>query len=674
MSRNQKHFYFGGDYNPEQWDRSVWQEDMRLMADAGVNFVSINIFGWARLQPNEDTFDFRMLDQVMDMLAAHHIGADLATATAAPPAWLSHKYPQSLPVDKTGIRLLPGSRQHYCPNSPDYRQLAARLVEKIAERYREHPALIMWHVNNEYGCHVSECYCDTCKAKFQRWLRDKYQTIDRLNAAWSTDFWSQIYYDWSEINLPGKMPTHVNPNHQLDYKRFMNVSMLELFEMERRIIKRYTPNSPVMTNLMGLHKPINGFMWAKSMDVATWDGYPDPHQRLPYQTFMAHDLTRSLKKKPFLLMEQAPSAVNWRAQNAVKAPGVMRLWSYEAIAHGADGIMFFQWRASQGGAEKFHSGIVPHSGDENSRTFQEVRALGQELKRCDELIGSSFASEVAIVFDWENWWALELDSKPSNLVHYIDQLLQYYRLLHQLSIPVTFIHPEDDLSAFLFVLAPASYQVSQRFADMLKAYIRAGGVFLTNFFSGIVDKTDRVYLGSYPGAYRELLGLTVEEFAPMVKGETGTIRTPLGEQPIRLWREAIHLEGAQALATFQDSYLNDWPAITHNAYGSGQAYYVGTQPEAGYLKDLLRAILAEAGIEPPLTVPEGIEVTVRKSKEDAIFYFILNHTQDQKMFVIDAPMINLLNGEEEKDMVKLSGKDVKILKRQIREEKFDPAN
>ncbi|MEC2303955.1 MULTISPECIES: beta-galactosidase [Heyndrickxia] len=660
MLKKHEKFYYGGDYNPEQWDESVWKEDMRLMKKAGVNYVSINIFSWARLQPDEETYDFSTLDKIMDMLAENGIGADLATATAAPPAWLSRKYPDSLPVDKDGSRFLPGSRQHYCPNSKDYARLAAKLVRKIAERYKSHPALVMWHVNNEYGCHISECYCDHCKHAFQQWLKEKYGTIENLNQSWSTDFWSQRYYEWEEICLPGKTPTFANPMQQLDYKAFMDDSLLALYKMERDILKAYTPDVPVMTNLMGLHKPVDGFHWAKEMDLVTWDAYPDPFEDIPYAQFMAHDLTRSLKKQPFLLMEQAAGAVNWRAQNAVKAPGVMRLWSYEAAAHGADGIMFFQWRASQGGAEKFHSGMVPHSGDEESRNFREVVQLGNELKNLEKVTGSAYASDVAIVFDWKNWWALELDSKPSSLVTYIKQLLPFYRVLHTQNIGVDFIHPDEAMDRYKVVFAPASYRVTKTFADKVKAYVENGGYFATNFFSGIADENDRVYLGGYPGAYRDILGIYVEEFAPMKKGAVHQIRTGYGDAAIRVWEEKIHLKGAEALAWFKDGYLAGSPAVTAHHCGKGKAYYIGTQPDEQYLSSLLKEILKEADVRPALDAPRGVEVAVRKNGHEK-FLFLLNHT-DQVQFVdAGGTYPELIYGRTEAETVRLSPRDVKIL-------------
>lgn len=375
---DQKQIYYGADYNPEQWSQETIKEDMRLMREVGVNYVSINIFGWVNIQPNESTFDFTFLDWLMDLLYENNIAIDLANGTASPPAWLVKKYPEMMPMTIHGNRLVHGSRQHYCPTSPIYREYARRLSEAVAKRYSQHPGVVMWHINNEYTCHIHECYCPNCRASFQNWLEKKYQTIEALNTAWSTKFWSQTYQEWDEIFLPEEMPTFKNPCQQLDYRRFISDMNLEIYQIEKKAIQTFSSNIPFMTNLMGLHKYVDGFKWASEMDVVSWNAYPNPFESLPYPQFLANDLMRSLKKKPFLIMEQAPSAVNWRQVNGVKKPGQMRLWSYEALAHGD-----------------------PHT----SRTFRECAALGNELKQLNDIVGSRFVADIAIVFDWENWWA-----------------------------------------------------------------------------------------------------------------------------------------------------------------------------------------------------------------------------------------------------------------------------
>lgn len=645
MQLREKTLFYGGDYNPEQWEESVWQEDMRLMKMAKVNFVSMNIFSWANLQPSEEIYDFRTLDKIMDMLHENHIYADLATATASPPAWLSTKYPSSLPVGESGKVYTHGGRQHYCPNSSVYRKLASELVERLVKRYKDHPALIMWHINNEYGCHISECYCENCVKAFRTWLQNKYQEIFTLNQAWSTDFWSQKYYQWEEILLPAKTPNgFANPGQMLDYKRFMSDSLLDCYKMEKEIIKQHTPNIPVMTNLLGLHKAINGFKWAREMDIATWDSYPEPHVKNSYGDMMAHDLTRSLKKTPFLLMEQAVSHVNWRAYNPAKRPDQMRLHSYQALAHGADGIMFFQWRASQGGAEKFHSGMVSHCGSENSRTFKEVVALGEELQALKEIEGTNIYSKVGILFDWENWWALELDSKPTTAVAYLNQVGDYYRILREYNVSVDFVHPDEDMDAYQFIIAPSLYLVSEKLTQKIEKYVAEGGTFLTNFFSGYVNENDQVYLGGYPGALKNVLGIEIEEFDAMIPEWTRQFSYEEQLYNCNVWADSIKLENAKALGYFTEDYYAGLPAITQNNFGKGYSYYIGTQPERPFLQMFLQMILEDLNIHSPLMVPKDVEVTVRENDKHK-YVFLLNYNKNEVTINLDKTYISCLSGE-----------------------------
>lgn len=662
----QKELFYGGDYNPEQWSEEVILEDMRLMKQAHVNYVSLNIFGWASIQPTEGVVDFTFLDKMIDLLAENGIGVDLANGTASPPAWLVKKHPEILPITNHGTPLVHGSRQHYCPSNEVYRSYVIWLTEEVAKRYANHPGLIMWHVNNEYTCHISECYCESCEKAFRQWLQDKYKQISTLNECWSTKFWSQSYSQWNEIFLPKEMPTFKNPAHQLDYKRFISDQNLALFKAEKRAIRAYSREIPVMTNLMGLHKHVDGFAFAEEMDVVGWDAYPNPFEEKPYPQFLANDLTRSLKKKPFLVMEQAPSAVNWRKANGAKSPGKMRLWSYEALAHGADGIMFFQWRQSQGGAEKFHSGMVSHNQDPNSRLFKEIVQLGNELTYLKEIVGTTYSAEVAIVFDWENWWALELDAKPSSGIKYIQQMRDLYAIFHELNIGVDFIHPKEDLSGYKFVLSNAQYLVTEEFSDKVKNYVKTGGHFMTTFFSGIVDEYDRVYLGGYPGAFKEVLGIYVEEFDPMPIGAKSQVKYGEDHYETELWEEVIHLQGAQTLATFTEGYLKDEPAVTKFSYGNGLSYYVGTKlAKEGNLK-LIQMILAESMIQPFNQVEieskdSMISMTCRESSSYH-YVFLLNYGKDAENVYLKKSGESLLDGTIVEGDVRVLGNDVKIIK------------
>ena len=478
ITRKVPHVIYGGDYNPEQWPEEVWIEDVRLMREANVNLVSLGIFSWAKLEPRPGDHDFGWLDRILDLLHENGIMVNLATATASPPPWLARLHPESLPVTENGTVLHPGARQHYCPSSSAYKERAADLVGRIADRYKKHPALAMWHVNNEYGCHVAECYCDASAAHFRSWLRGRYGTLDRLNEVWGTAFWSQGYGEWDEILPPRSAPTFANPTQQLDFRRFSSDALLELFEMEKEILKRATPDVPVTTNFMGFFKPVDYWKWAAREDLVSDDSYPDPsNPEAHVRAAASRDLMRSLGGgDPWVLMEQTTVRVNWRERNVPKKPGQMRLWSLQAVARGAEGVMFFQWRQSKAGAEKWHSAMVPHGEPEESRSWKEVKRLGEDLTKLDGLLGARGEAEVAILLDWNNWWALELDSKPSSDVRMVDEshgergpaydaIYSFYRPLFEANVPVDFVHPEADLSGYKLVVAPNLYLVTDAAAD-----------------------------------------------------------------------------------------------------------------------------------------------------------------------------------------------------------------
>ncbi len=618
---------YGGDYNPEQWDRTVWAEDFRLMQEAGVNLVSVGIFSWSVLEPEPGRFEFGWLDDVMDGLADAGISVDLANATASPPPWFSHRHPETLPVTADGVRLSVGSRQAYCPSSPVFRKAALELTRRIGERYAEHPALAMWHVSNEIGCHNALCYCDVSAAAFRSWLRTRYGDLDRLNEVWGTAFWSQRYGAWDEIVPPRVAPAFINPSQELDFRRFSSDACLEVYRAERDVLRSITPDKPITTNFMVMQfsKNLDYATWAAEVDILANDHYlaaadPDAHIELAF----AADHCRGLSGgAPWMVMEHSPSAVNWQARNVAKAPGEMVRNSLQHIGRGADGALFFQWRASQAGAEKFHSALVPHAGTE-TKVWREVVELGGILHRLGEVAGTRMEASVALLFDWQAWWAAELDAHPTSDLSYLDRAHAVYRALWRLGVAVDVVPPSTDLTAYALVVVPTLYLVTDDTAARLEAFVAAGGTALVTYFSGIVDEHDHIRLGGYPGAFRSWLGMRTEEFFPLRPAEEVSLDDG---STADLWSERVHLEGAEAVATFVDGPVAGSPAVTRHRHRDGTAWYVATRLDDAATQQLMGRIVRQVGVKPVIpmvTAPSGVEAMRRRGPSGS-YLFIINH-------------------------------------------------
>ncbi len=626
---------YGGDYNPEQWPESTWADDIRLMAEAGVNLVTVGVFSWSRLQPAPGELTAGWLDRVLGLLGEAGIGVDLGTGTASPPPWLVAAHPEILPVTVDGRRLAPGARQHYCPSAPAFRAAAVDLAGRMARRYAGHPAVVMWHVSNEYGCHVPACYCELSAAAFRDWLRERYGDLGALNEAWAGAVWSQDYTAWDQVQPPRTAPTYPNPAQQLDFARFSSGELLACYRAEREAIAERDQHAPVTTNFMGFHRCLDQFRWAADLDVASVDSYPDPADPEAYLlSAMTCDLTRSVARltgspgRSWVLMEQAPNAVNWRAVNVPKAPGQYRALSLQAVARGSDAVLSFQWRAAAAGAEKFHSGMLPHAGTD-SRTWREVTALGADLGRLAPVAGAAVRADVALLHDWESWWALEADSHPRRL-QLVELLREFYRPLFEAGVNVDFAHPESSLSGYRLIVVPALYLVSDAGAENVRRFAAGGGTVLISFFSGIVDPDERVRLGGYPAPWRELLGLRVEEFAPLPEGAAVRLDgvpaadgLATGAPAVRaggLWQDVIGLRGADPLLRYAEGHLAGQPAVTRHSYGRGEAFYLGTLPDRATLRDLAAQACGRAGIEFRTDIPAGVEVVRRGG-----YLFVISH-------------------------------------------------
>ena len=589
---------YGGDYNPEQWPEEIWEEDMRLFKLAGIDEVTLNVFSWAALQPSEDTYNFEKLDKIMDLVEANGLKVFLATSTAAHPAWMAKRHPDILRTEFNGMKRKFGSRHNSCQNSPTYQKYSVLLAKKLAERYGERECVIGWHICNEYG---GECYCENCEKQFRVWLKKKYGTIEEVNKAWDTSFWGHTFYDWDEIVLPNMLSEHFEPDRttfqgiSLDYRRFNSEGMLKCYQAEAAAIRSVVPDAKITTNLMGFYKPLDYQMWAKSMDFISWDNYPaneDPYSRIA----MNHDLMRGIKGgQPFVLMEQTPSVTNWLAYNALKRPGVMRLWSYQAMAHGADAVLFFQMRRSIGACEKYHGAVIDHVGTENTRVFREISQLGKELQQLgDKTLGARSRAKAAILVDWDNWWAIEYSAGPSRDLKYLDEVFLYYRALEEQNYAVDIIGVEE--------------------SDALPR-----------------DKRNHFMYG----------GVSCEA---------------------SLLCDLMHLEGARELASYEEDFYAGTPVITENSFGAGKAYYVGTRSSQEFYRMFMRERMEEKGISPVLEAPEGVEATER-FKDGKGVMFVLNHNDEETVFVLNEARKDLLTGEQYEGgtVVTLEAKGVMLL-------------
>ncbi|MBL0885809.1 beta-galactosidase [Myceligenerans indicum] len=640
---------FGGDYNPEQWPRDVWHEDARLMRQAGVNLVTVGVFSWATYEPEPGARDLGWLDDVLGLLHEHGVGVDLATPTASPPAWLGVRHPETLPVDADGVRLVAGSRNHFSPASQVYRDAALAITHDLAERYAAHPAVRMWHVGNELG---QVCYGREAAGRFRAWLRARYGDIDGLNEAWGTTFWSQRYATFDEILPPRRMPYHPNPTQSLDWRRYSSDLLLEIYREQRDAIRAAGATQPVTTNLMGFFPLVDYATWAAELDVVADDAYPDPADpHAPSSSALGQDLMRSLRGgEPWILMEQAAGAVSWRPHNLPRSPERSRLESLQAVARGADGICFFQWRASRAGAERFHSAMLPHAGPD-TLAHQGIRRLGADLARLRPVTGGRVPARVALLWDWPSWWAATEPAGPTDRLDPLEQLRAWHRVLWTDGVAADVVRPGTDLAAYDVVLVPNLFILDPVGADLLAGAVERGANLVVGPFSGVADGNAHVRTGRFPVLLAGLLGVSGEEWAPLPDG--GVALHPAGGATVL--GERLRTDGADVLATFASGHLAGSPAITRHtppdgdASRRGTAWYLATVPDGDTLATVLRAAVEQAGVEPLL--PGLAALNARRDPGDETeavrrgdVLFLLNHSGEPARLDVPGTWTDLLTG------------------------------
>jgi beta-galactosidase len=648
---------FGGDYNPEQWPEETWLEDVRLMKKAGVNSVTLGVFSWAKLEPRPGAREFDWLDRLTDLMHGNGIGIVLATPTASPPPWMGARHPETLPRGEDGSVIWYGSRQHFCPSSPVYREYAAAITEDLAARYGGHPALRMWHINNEY---CTFCYCDGTARHFRRWLRERYTTLDALNEAWGTAFWSQGYDDWDEIIPPRRAQYLRNPACTLDFRRFTSDALLECYVAERDIVAARTAQLPVTTNFMPFWTGQDAWRWAEEEDVVSVDVYPDPRDPLGGQYgAMIQDMTRSQARGPWMLMEQAAGPVNFRGVNHPKPRGLNRLWSLQAVARGADAVCYFQWRQSRQGSEKFHSAMVTHAG-EQGRTYQEIKRIGADLAGIGEQVaGAGVPADVVILHDWNSWWAGGQEGRLSTGLDYPTVVRAWHRALWEAGLTTDFAHPEHDLSAYRLVVVPHLYLLTDAAVDNLVGHVRGGGTLVSGFLTGTADGDDRIRPGGMDERLRDLFGIaTVHEWWPLEPGETVPCASVAGDGTGAfhgtVWSEELEVSTAETVGVYNGGELTGLPAVLRR----GSAWYVSTLPDPTTLRDLLARAADDAGVRPVLPDrPAGLEAVRRGD-----LLFLLNHAPGPVTVTVPGHHRDLLTGDSACGPLRLDRHGVAVLK------------
>ena len=634
--------WYGGDYNPDQWPEETWDEDIVLMKEAGVNLVSVGIFSWAKLEPREGEYDFDWLDRVIDKLGKAGIAVDLASATASPPMWLTQKHPEVLWKDYRGDVCQPGARQHWRPTSPTYREYALNLCRRMAEHYKDNPYVVAWHVGNEYGCHNRFDYSEDAERAFRLWCEERYGDIDAVNEAWGTAFWAQRMNDFSEIVPPRFIGdgNFMNPGKLLDWKRFSSDALLDFYKAERDVLIEVTPERPQTTNFMvsASGSGLDYDKWGYDVDFVSNDHYFTPGEAHLDELAYAASLTDGIaRKKPWFLMEHSTSAVNWRPINYRCEPGELVRDSLAHLAMGADAICYFQWRQSKAGAEKWHSSMVPHAGAD-SQVFRDVCELGADLGLLADhgLLGTKLTrSKVAVVFDYESQWATEHTATPSQRVRHWTEPLDWFRALADNGVTADVVPMRGDWDEYDMVVLPAVYLLSEADSERVRDYVAKGGRLVATYYTGLSDERDHVWLGGYPGSIRDVVGVRVEEHAPMGDDFPGAM------DHLDLSNGAVAhdiadvitsvAETARVLETFQaDKWtgLDGAPAVTVNAYGDGKAAYVGAKLGRDGLAKTLPALFdaLEAGVE------TGDSAVLRVERADDAgerrFEFLFNRTHE----------------------------------------------
>lgn len=666
LFKNHHHFLHGADYNPEQWifDKSIWDEDMRLMKLANMNEMSVGIFSWAMLEPEEGVYDFSFLDEIIDKIYKNGGKVVLATPSGSRPRWMAEKYPEVLRVNEVQMRNGFSARHNHCYTSPVYREKVYQMNTRLAQRYGNHPAVVAWHLSNEYR---GMCYCDQCQNAFREYLRKRYDNdIDKLNFAYWSTFWSHKVDSFEQIDAPSPLTDRSMHGLNLDWRRFVSHQTQDFINHEIKAIRAYSKDLPVTTNLMYDFYDLDYWRIAESLDVVSWDNYPEwhnaDHNRTAAGSAFWHDLYRSLKNKPFMLMESAPGLVNWKPVNKLKRAGMDRLAALQAVAHGSDTVQYFQFRKGRGSFEKLHGAVVDHVGHENTRIFRAVQETGATLQKIDEVVGSNVKARVAIVYDWPNRWALDDAQAFMKDKGYWDTCLDYYKFFWDRGINVDITASHKDWSKYDLVVLPMLYMAGQETIQRIENYVNQGGQVYATYTLGMVDETDLCHLGGFPGgSLKDVFGIWNEEADTLYPEERVYVEADGERYEGKDICELIHANTAQVLARYDSEFYKGMPALTVNSFGKGKAWYQTFRDTGAFKEFALEQVCADLGITGAIeSLPEGVTAHTRQA--DGITYlFVENYNEAEVTVSLGRSCTNMETGETQ-TQVTLNPFDCRIFK------------
>lgn len=631
------HFLHGGDYSPEQWQPEDWRKDIALLKRAGGNLLTVGVFSWVRMEPREGLFEFDWLDEFIDLAEQEGIFISLSTPTASPPLWMGHRYPEILRVAEDGERFAPGMRVNVCHTSPVYREKSALINRELSRRYGQRKHVVWWHVSNEYCFH---CYCDLCQSAFRKWLQRRHGTLRALNQRWNTAFWGHTYMSWNEIIAPGGKREISCEALWVEWKRFYSAQVVDFMQHEILALRAEGSSLPATTNFMAAHEPLDYSRFIPAIDFVSLDSYPSYHDRADNWITAAnqslhYDMMRAFKRgQPWILMESSPSSANWMPVMKLKRPGVHRQECLQAVAHGADAVLYFQVKKSLGGREKLHGAVIDHTASADSRVFREVAEVGQLLETLQPVHGTTTKAEVAVIFDWENRWAIDACCGPRKEgKDYLETCQAHYRAFWSQGISVDVVSSEADFTGYRLVVAPMLYMVKPGVAQALEKFAEAGGCVVGTYWSGLADENDLIFPGGHPGPLRQLFGIRSEEIDALYDDESNTLVAetdllPYGARyEARIFCDLIHAETAEVLARYGQDFYSGRPALTRNTFGQGSAYYIATRTGPDFLQDFYTSLSARLGLRRalPSSLPVGVSAQRRGD-----FLFLFNYDREPR--------------------------------------------